>query len=581
MTLSRARRNSASSDAPTKAADDGAAGVLILDARSQASLLEAAITRCSMTRSRKSLSDSFAQRVGDKAELVFEDWAVQGDFHRARHTPDRVGVDYWFELPATPGSGAAGLDHDLPGTQGHVQVKGSASGASGCEVALSVCRRFANSDLPCWVLGVVLDDQFQYVQAHLIHVDEAQVGRILKRLRETDPADRDRLHTQSLYFGWSDENRLPEPACVEFPKAVRSGVGSTRRYAAKKARWRERAGYGDLPFEFKARPLVEADQVVGALLGDRRRIPIKVTKALETRFGIERPYEFAPGSRFEVEFEPPPRYSGEFATRSPVEDVSMLGQVVSSYEPSVVGRGAPHVVRFSGPCLTLEIHTARSRAVLVHHGLESPERPATLAALRNASDILVNLGRTDAEAEIRVDALNWQFPVRGAWTSLRFARNAFRAMAFRWAHIAATSAGVPAELLVSPQGLLDQFESLRWWGCSTDPRMTMFVEEPDTDLPTAPFVHFRPCWVDLGDRVLFQVLRQKWERSVDNPTEFKLTPTEMIRAKVLRPGELEEADISEWVRAEVENRDGDIDVWCGSEDLTERWQEFLEKRAAE
>lgn len=479
--------------------------------------------------------------IGDEAEAIFDRWSRCAGFATAGQVPDRFGIDRWFELPALTPEPAGGLDHRVGPASCHLQVKGTTKPFGSTAIALTVWERFAKSDLPCFILGVELTRGLAFVRAHLVHVDEREIARVLRRLREQDAANASHLHLPTMRVRWTHSNAIGTPPAEGFLRTALEAVGDRDTYAARKRDWRQKAGYGKGGgITAQVNLLAPSTEVVQALLGNGKRLPVEVLRATETRFGIERPAPgFSSASRFEMELEPPRPVDAELIVQSPVVRVAVRGKLLSSLDVGLPISGAHHVWRFESTGLRLDITPSLASATLSHRAVERRDDPAVLRDLRRAADIIINLLRTDRTVEIvstgRV-AINFEGGV-----TLEQAEHGIPALCCRWASLIAEDVGLPDDIVVTPASLFEQAETLQQWGAYLDKHSHVFLDaDAALTLPDEP-VMIRPYWVSIGEYVAARVLAFHADEEVSRTNEanaYRLRPAFQGRVHLLRPAEV-------------------------------------------
>ena len=115
---------------------------------------------------------------------------------------DRTGWDFIIEFPTPSFDPAEPLDARPSGASCHAQVKGTAAGDR-IALRLSAAERLAKDPKPAFVIAVRLDRSGKALSGYLIHLLDAPLAKILKRLRRAHAQGRhDINHMQiSLWIG--------------------------------------------------------------------------------------------------------------------------------------------------------------------------------------------------------------------------------------------------------------------------------------------------------------------------------------------------------------------------------------------
>jgi hypothetical protein len=170
-----------------------------------------------------------------------------------------------------------------------VQVKTTTTEKPSAEISLSNLELMALERLPWFILHVLIKDS-KVDKAYLLHVDEAQVARILKRREEADPA---KAHNEiGLTISAQASDALTEPFHVSLRKRLLDDmVESEKAYYDRKSKWIETAGYEEAPIRFSVTfPPMEDheywEQAANWAVRLVDKMPIASVKAERLRFGV-------------------------------------------------------------------------------------------------------------------------------------------------------------------------------------------------------------------------------------------------------------------------------------------------------
>jgi hypothetical protein len=129
-------------------------------------------------------------KTGDVGENLVQLWASQAAITANPVRRDEFGWDFCLQIrrdlsaPVTEP-----LDRLPPELTCMVQVKTTAVGSEGEDVALSNWQRMVKDPLPWFFVCVALGTKGEPDGAYLVHVDKTWMERVLRRLRSTSPAE--------------------------------------------------------------------------------------------------------------------------------------------------------------------------------------------------------------------------------------------------------------------------------------------------------------------------------------------------------------------------------------------------------
>ncbi|MCA9855954.1 MAG: hypothetical protein KC458_01605 [Dehalococcoidia bacterium] len=482
--------------------------------------------------------------VGRQAERVVDEWADRAGIGIEVLSPDNHGIDRWFELRPDPllppGVGLDALPKDI---HGYIQVKGTQHPENPCPISLSNLRRAVNLDHPFFYLGIVLDEALGVSRAHLVHVDEQLVGRVLEALRKLDEEDLKSLHKKTLSLSWTEANALASASPAALVGRIYDLVERPETYAKRKRRWRERVGYGERPIRLQVKVHGTREQIAMAFVGEGR-LEADVLEHSDVRFGIHRPVRNGiPLGRALLSF-------GE-VENAPRAEVRAWNDDAA---PTVIrGRlrfsptSHPQVMRFSSPSLQVDLRDhpkddEKSMLDLRHLGLLDLDAPLPLRALADASALLWSLLRPGGEGELR--CLGETIDLRPALEPRP--RKILRDMApFEWAFAVAREAGIDESAEVRPRSILSQARAFCAWGAylgrAQEPVKLAF---PTTAYRGGPACATMLALAELAGHYVVQALAFRDE--TPEPSEEGLTmralPHAKSRARLLRPDEASQFD---------------------------------------
>jgi len=187
------------------------------------------------------------------------------------------------------------LDARPPSKTAFVQVKGTTSTSKRrISVSLKNWESLAKRPEPCFFLILTLGkNDRQVLAAHLVHVDEEIVSRVLKRLRQAEvDGQKSRIHKLSLDLTWDDRHQLSRPTSYAFVEALEKVVGNDLlQYARAKIEHIQTCGFDGHPIHLSvtlpAMPSKEAERQFAEFgVGLRASLEINSMTISNVRFGI-------------------------------------------------------------------------------------------------------------------------------------------------------------------------------------------------------------------------------------------------------------------------------------------------------
>jgi hypothetical protein len=165
---------------------------------------------------------------------------------------DVKGWDSLLVLPKDVADAAptSPLDLEPPELTCLVQVKATRNASKSIGVKLSNWKHVATSPLPAFFFVLEVDAAGKPNRAFLVHVGEAWIASVLKRLREAGPSKRNELHRYSLTLSVKPSDALQTLDGGALLHALRIHIGqSAYDYFTTKMGWLDTVGYDERRFE--------------------------------------------------------------------------------------------------------------------------------------------------------------------------------------------------------------------------------------------------------------------------------------------------------------------------------------------
>lgn len=153
---------------------------------------------------------------------------------------------------------------------------------------LNMAERLAKEPIPSFILIFKVDVDLQFSNAYLIHIYDARLAAILKRLRhEHAKCDGKSLNKKVIKFSPLEEETIPISGSGLREAIIRCVGGDIDRYVESKKQQRLSVGYDERPESIKVtfQGLSDAE-LLDVFLGIRKDVPVLNFESAETRFGI-------------------------------------------------------------------------------------------------------------------------------------------------------------------------------------------------------------------------------------------------------------------------------------------------------
>jgi hypothetical protein len=477
-------------------------------------------------------SPSMIGRLGVSA---LETWAAQAAITANKSFHDEKGWDVLLQLPSADDKPVGPLDRLPPELSCMVQVKTTVGNGCSEPIKLSNWQRMCSEPMPWFVLTVRLDDcNLGPIGAHLVHVDAAWCGRVLRRLRELEPGARNELHAHTLNVSWGPDQRFAELHGRELIRRLREYVPDQRAHVTEKLRWFDELGYEDRARRVTVQLRGETtddlyNHLADIAIGERTTFPAGwIAMVSDVRFGIEATLSTFDARSGEMEFHAPSQdrirlkvHSSSGARSAIVECGAFRARAVFPYLPEEYDR-----IRLVGDDVSFVLspmYSGGQRALMAHIRFSVPANPVTLSRLRTIADIGLAIIQ-DAQ-----DPLHLSIIVDGEESSLTSGGVAPVEPALRDRLTSLDAAlkvcdrfETPSGLVVPPALLQEQAE----WACFMDQIMTKCGQGGKLEAPYPTpvsvgelFGVINEAGLELSDRILVLIISAygRVSRCVEHP----------------------------------------------------------------
>lgn len=247
-----------------------------------------------------------SDELGEAGETAFKNLSSRAKLVCNKSDRDLTGWDFVVEFPMATGVAAA-LDQRQAAAC-VVQLKATA-GESGNRVSarLSAIERIAKDPRPAVLVVFRLRSDGELLMGYCIHLIGAELGRVLRRLREAEARQAYDVNHTTISFDYR-KSGIPFKLTPDGLRvALESVCGSdTETYVLEKQRQLAELGYEDGGIEAEALVWIEGPEHLSRIMLGLAPFKPEKLRAFDARFGIRIPYQ---GPLFddvdELHIEPP------------------------------------------------------------------------------------------------------------------------------------------------------------------------------------------------------------------------------------------------------------------------------------
>jgi hypothetical protein len=231
-----------------------------------------------------------SDQLGQKGEARFREICSDAGLTCNQSTYDRTGWDFIVEFPFQLPDLQSTLDKRYAPISCHVQVKTMWESNDEFRMRLSSAERLAKETKPAFVYVLKVNEQLEFVSAHLVHMLDENLAAVLRRLRQEQAKgvhSIERVNKKTISFRASRSGQVLYPTGQALRKALGSLCGpDLNSYIEKKRDQLANLGFDASRFQGKTTFLIRSDEkFVDALLG-LKEIELTEFEVFERRFGI-------------------------------------------------------------------------------------------------------------------------------------------------------------------------------------------------------------------------------------------------------------------------------------------------------
>lgn len=241
------------------------------------------------------------RNVGKLGEKALDAWASQVGITINKAHEDTHGWDYVLEFPLngnwTPNRKRMPFDKLDSPLKCWIQVKSTDGKPQCCSVKLDNWVHLIQNLYPTFFLVCEFDGEIQCQQAYLVHVGEAYIRHVLKRLRELGTYPDTKLHKHTVDFTYSHQDILSSLDGEGLVKTIMQYVpDGLEKYSVQKQQLLKTAGYEKGGYGLKFAVTTPSGEMfdpmehfVNFILGLTPYLAVDYIEIKDMRFGIEAP----------------------------------------------------------------------------------------------------------------------------------------------------------------------------------------------------------------------------------------------------------------------------------------------------
>ena len=227
--------------------------------------------------------------LGREGEDAFSGWCNNAGFSCNPSANDKFGWDFIVEFPTERIEGTP-IDSLPPPIECKVQVKSTQGDRKGEQIKVSALYRLVKYSNPAFVCFIEYGSGHYPEDAYLVHIDEALIDKVLKRVRELEKKGKgDKLHNSKITVKYTDSDRVQSLDGVGVKRKIKEFIhGGMTEYTDEKKSQLENAGKPG----FKLNTTFDIEDVENFLdvsLGLKKDVKVKEVKAFSSRFNIDLP----------------------------------------------------------------------------------------------------------------------------------------------------------------------------------------------------------------------------------------------------------------------------------------------------
>jgi len=231
-----------------------------------------------------------SDELGEKGQSRFKEICVDAKLVCNLSTRDRTGWDFIVEFPFEAPKDESTLDKRKAPISCHVQVKTMWTSTKNFRLRLSSAERLAKEAKPAFIYVFRVNDQLQFADSFLIHILDANLGLILKRLRKEHARGCYSINHKWIVFDPKRVGQQIKPTGKSLYNIIKSICEpDLEKYIQKKNNQLVNLGFSQMRYEIKGEfEPMSYTEFVDVFLGLRKADVFNV-ESFENRFDIKLP----------------------------------------------------------------------------------------------------------------------------------------------------------------------------------------------------------------------------------------------------------------------------------------------------
>jgi hypothetical protein len=209
--------------------------------------------------------------IGEIGESKFQLWCSQSGLVSNKANNDKKGWDYIVQFSFVNTSKVA--DKANNEVSALFQVKTTNNIQCSVSIALSNWNNLIKIPIPSFIIYIILDKYNEVHSVYMTHIDEKNIARVLKRMRE---AKNNKLNKAKLIYKWQESDKIIEPYSESIKARILEIVNyDFNGYCKKKSSLIETIGYSEVISRGKFSIEGKLTDIIDLSIGLKERMPCK------------------------------------------------------------------------------------------------------------------------------------------------------------------------------------------------------------------------------------------------------------------------------------------------------------------
>lgn len=226
--------------------------------------------------------------VGRLGEANFAFWCSQANLVFNKADVDQFGWDYYVEFPINENFSSLNY-HESP-VKCKVQVKATDRRDRNLSIKLSSINELVKDIIPAFILFIEYDKKELPQKAFLFHIDEAQIFKVLKKIRDVKLEDgKAKLNKENINISYRKSIELKSLNGDALSSAILSCIPhGMSKYVNRKSEYLDRCGYeeGYAKLNITTTGFDNINNLIDVSLGLKESAEISAFTSHHSRFGV-------------------------------------------------------------------------------------------------------------------------------------------------------------------------------------------------------------------------------------------------------------------------------------------------------